>query len=149
MRVQIQIVKETSEETLSKLIINGDQLCYILEDEYREVKVKGETRIPGGIYEAVLRMEGRHREVYTKKFGADFHKGMIHLKDVPGFQFILFHIGNTDKDTEGCLLCGLGYTENNGRIALTQSANAYKKVYPIIRDRILSGEKVYFEIIRK
>jgi hypothetical protein len=149
MRVQIQFIKETSEETLSKLIINGDQLCYILEDQKQEVKVKGETRIPEGVYECELRMEGRHKETYIKKFGEEFHKGMIHLKDVPGFQFILFHIGNTDKDTDGCLICGLGFAENNGRISVTQSGDAYKKVYPIIRDRILSGEKVYFEIIRK
>lgn len=148
MRVQIQIVKETSEETLSKLIINGVDQCFILEDQYREVKVKGDTRIPKGIYEIELRPEGGHNERYLKKFGADFHKGMIHLLNVPNFKYILFHIGNTDKDTAGCLLCGMGYSKINDRITIQRSTDAYKKVYPIIRDRILSGEKVYFEIIR-
>ena len=148
MRVQIELFKETSEETLSKLIINGDPLCYILEDQYREEKVKGDTRIPEGIYEVELRTVGGHHERYLKKFGADFHKGMIHLLNVPNFKYILLHIGNSDKDTEGCLLTGSGYYEGNGRITIQRSTDAYKKVYPIIRDRILSGEKVYFEIIR-
>ena len=78
-------------------------LCYTLEDEYRKDKVKGETRIPAGTYDIILRKVGSFHTKYSEKF-KDMHKGMLWVKDVPNFEYILIHIGNTDEDTSGCLL---------------------------------------------
>ena len=44
-------------------------LCYTLEDEYREEKIQGETRIPAGTYKIELRTEGGIHARYTKKYG--------------------------------------------------------------------------------
>ena len=77
-------------------------LAYTLEDEQRDVKVWGETRIPAGTYKLKLREEGGFHNRYLNKYGNTFHKGMIHVQDVPGFEYILWHTGNTDEHTAGC-----------------------------------------------
>ena len=43
-------------------------LCYTLEDEARALKVKGETRIPAGVYKIELRAEGGFHSRYAKKY---------------------------------------------------------------------------------
>ena len=40
------------------------------------------------------------------------HKGMLWVRDVPGFEYILIHTGNTDEHTSGCLIVG-DSQENN------------------------------------
>ena len=123
-------------------------LCYTLEDEYRSSKVRGETRIPAGEYEIKLRTEGGFHQKYTKKYGK-MHKGMLHVTDVPGFEYILIHTGNTDEHTAGCLLVG-DSQENNAFIKdgfIGKSTNAYKRIYPDIAKAILKGEKVTIEYI--
>ena len=66
-----------------------------------------ENRIPAGIYDVRLRKIGGFDGRYKKKF-AGFHRGMLHIQDVPNFKYVLIHIGNTDKNTAGCLLVGAG-----------------------------------------
>jgi len=113
-------------------------LCYTLEDEARTVKQWGETRIPSGKYKLSLRSEGGFHTRYLSKFGAEFHKGMIYVNEVPNFEYILWHIGNDDDDTAGCLLVGKTSQDN----FIGNSTTAYKEIYPPIRDAILSGEDV-------
>ena len=116
-------------------------LAYTLEDEQRDVKVWGETRIPDGTYKLKLRKEGGFHTRYLGKYGDTFHKGMIHVQDVPGFEYILWHTGNTDEHTAGCLI--LGNTQTNNRIAkdgfIGSSVDAYKFVYPRVAAAIDAG----------
>ena len=118
-------------------------LCYTLEDEHRVLKVRGETRVPDGIYNIELRKEGGFHNRYTKKF-FDIHRGMLHVVDVPNFEYILIHTGNTDEHTAGCLLVGDSQENNeiieNGFIG--KSTNAYKRIYPPIAKAIERGEEV-------
>jgi len=126
-------------------INNGKRtfLAYTLEDEQRDVKVWGETRIPAGTYKLKLRTEGGFHSRYVGKYGA-MHKGMIWVQDVPGFEYILWHTGNTDEHTAGCLI--LGNTQTNNRIAkdgfIGSSVDAYKFVYPRVAAAIESGQDV-------
>lgn len=113
-------------------------LCYTLEDQAQTTKVYGETRIPAGTYNLTLRTEGGFHTRYLAKFGGEFHKGMIYVNDVPDFEYILWHIGNSPIDTKGCLLLGKISQDNY----VGKSTDAYKDVYPKIRDAILYGEKV-------
>jgi len=119
-------------------------LAYTLEDEQRDVKVWGETRIPAGTYKLKLREEGGFHNKYLNKYGKPFHKGMIHVQDVPGFEYILWHTGNTDEHTAGCLI--LGNTQTNNRIAkdgfIGSSVDAYKFVYPRVAAAIESSVDV-------
>lgn len=133
------------DHTKSNFLIDGRCECFILEDGFNEVKVYGETRISPGKRKIELRTEGGMHEKYLKKFGVDFHKGMLWIKDVDNFEFIYIHIGNTKKDTFGCLLTGFSADINKPMIG--NSVIAYKKIYPIIRDAILSGEDVWIETV--
>ena len=123
-------------------------LCYTLEDERRTLKVRGETRVPAGKYKIVLRKEGGFHARYKGKYGA-WHRGMLHVTDVPGFSWILIHKGNTDEHTAGCLLVG-DSQENNIIISdgfVGKSANAYKRIYSPIARAIEKGEDVTIEYI--
>ena len=124
-------------------------LAYTLEDEQRDVKVWGETRIPAGTYKLKLRTEGGFHNKYLSKYGKPFHKGMIHVQDVPGFEYILWHTGNTDEHTAGCLI--MGNTQTNNRIAkdgfIGSSVDAYKFVYPRVVSAIEAGIDVEVEYI--
>ena len=123
-------------------VTNGQRkfLCYTLEDEQRDVKVYGETRIPPGTYTLSLRTSGGFHNKYTAKYG-NMHKGMIWVMDVPGFEYILWHTGNTDESTAGCLLLGDSQTSNlvqkDGFVG--SSVNAYKAVYPYVAAGIENG----------
>ncbi len=123
-------------------------LCYTLEDEARVLKVKGETRIPAGIYNIELRKEGGFHQRYTKKY-SDIHRGMLHIVDVPNFEYILIHTGNTDEHTAGCLIVG-DSQENNGVLKdgfVGKSVNAYRRIYPRIAKAIESGKQVTIKYV--
>lgn len=117
--------------------------CFTLEDPWQATKIQGNTRIPAGKYEIVLRPEGGKYRQYLDRFGEWQKPGMLWIKDVPGFDWILIHPGNTPKDTEGCLLVGRGYDYRNGSI--TDSVDAYVDIYSKISKALQAGEKVTIE----
>ena len=152
--MKLKVLRFSSQEdsTSGLLFLEGDLglefLCYTLEDERRVLKKKGETRVPSGTYKIELRTEGGFHEKYKKKYGG-FHKGMLHVTNVPNFEYILIHTGNTDEHTAGCLLVG-DSQENNVIIKdgfIGKSVNAYKRIYPDISKAIIQGEEVTIEYI--
>jgi hypothetical protein len=64
---------------------------------------------------------------------------MLQILDVPGFEYILIHCGNTDKDTAGCLLVGEGAITTYGNMMITQSVAAYKRLYSDVIFAAMSG----------
>jgi hypothetical protein len=105
-----------------------------------------ETCIPEGTYKIKLRTVGGFNERYTTKYPT-FHRGMLWIQDVPGFEYILIHQGNTDEHTSGCLIVGDSQQDLdvnfNGMVG--SSANAYKKLYPKISAQLLAGNEVTIE----
>lgn len=144
--VRIFRTQQTKNTTLATIRV-GSQIWFVLEDALRKAKIKTKTAIPTGRYEIKLRNEGRIHQNYLQKFGKDWHKGTLHLQDVPNFQWILIHIGNDQLDTEGCPLVGKTWgKDKNGDFEVYSSTIAYKEFYPILRDAILQGRKVFVEI---
>jgi len=143
--MNLEVLRISSQEDSTSGILfdvsNGKRkfLCYTLEDEHRDTKVMHETRIPAGTYKLELRTEGGFHSRYKKKYS--FHEGMIWVKDVPGFEYILWHVGNLDSDTSGCLILGNSQESNlvkrDGFIG--SSVNAYKMVYPYVVSAIKTG----------
>ena len=141
----IEVLRYSSgvDSTLGILCENGPQgrefLAYTLEDEFREEKVSAETRIPEGTYDVKLRTTGGFHTRYANKFG-DWHKGMLHVQDVPGFEYILIHTGNTDEHTMGCLLVADSSTQNITKDGfIGASVSAYKRIYPSLAQWLLDG----------
>ena len=117
-------------------------LAYTLEDEWREEKVSAETRIPEGTYDIKLRTTGGFHSRYANKFG-DWHKGMLHVQDVPGFEYILIHTGNTDEHTMGCLLVADTSQQNITKEGfIGASTSAYKRIYPSLAKWLVDGNKL-------
>ena len=111
--VNLLIIRETFTEvsTIGKLYLDGEWLCDTLELPYRDNQ-RSISSIPAGQYKVRLRLP---RESATRDY--------IHLlvKDVPDRDYILFHIGNSAKDTRGCILVGIGTEQDlvkNSRLAM-------------------------------
>lgn len=137
MKILVDRIKSDNESTLSLIYIDGVFECFGLEDEYREDKVPGDTRIPCGSYPISVRATGGFDSRYRNKFPG-MHQGMLHVENVEGFEYILIHIGNTDKDTAGCLLVGKG--ANMGEeITITNSTGAYKDLYAKVIEAAQAG----------
>lgn len=147
MKLTVVRTQFGADATNGLLFINGIFECFTLEDEVRDVKVHSETAIPLGEYEIKLRTVGGFHAKYTDRYGAAFHKGMLELQDVPNFQYILIHTGNTDQHTAGCLLVGETQQDlDKGKDGfIGGSGDAYKKMYPKVLKCLLSGEKVTIE----
>ena len=101
----------TKESTIGELFLNGERLCDTLENPWLDNQ-RNISCIPEGEYPVRIRLP---RESATRDY--------IHLlvKDVKDRDYILFHIGNTAKDTSGCVLVGLGSKQdvvNNSRLAM-------------------------------
>lgn len=121
------------EDTVSNLFLPDDNWeCFILEDQYQDEKVHGETCIPEGRYRLELKWTGM-----SEKYG---HK-MICVEDVPGFQHIRFHKGNREDDTDGCLLPGRGVIiPQLGTATLYDSKGAYDTLYRRVSRLIQIGD---------
>lgn len=150
MEITVTKLIEQKDRTISVLAINGVPFCFTLEDGYNEVKIPGETRIPGGRYEVVKRTVGEFFEKYKQKFG---HRYSLQVKDVPGFENILIHIGNFIKDTRGCILVGTYIDMNSektgpGKLCLADSTTMYKRLYSNIDAAFYRGDKVFITINR-
>lgn len=118
--------------TIGKLFINDEYICDTLEDVVRSegVKVYGETAIPYGIYEIVLTMSPRFKKVLPL------------LLDVPHFEGVRIHTGNTEKDTEGCIL--VGYNKVKGKVI--NSKIAFDKVMKYLELATINNEKITIEV---
>ena len=100
MKINLIRYNSTEDYTDGMLFVDGEFVCYTIEDEKRTVKVYGETRIPAGTYDVVLRKEGRFHSKYSKRFEG-MHQGMLCVTNAPNyklinkglsFQYILNHL---------------------------------------------------------
>lgn len=144
MKLKLYRAWANDNETLGMLSIDNVEECFTLEDQYQDIKVYGETRIPPGTYKVILRKQGRLHIKYSELF--PFHKGMLHLIDVPGFSWIYIHKGLTDLDSKGCLLVGRQSKTQNGKITLVSSTDAYTSLYKRVVQSALD-DNLYIQII--
>lgn len=120
--MELVLTRDIFEEecTLGQLFLDDQFECYTLEDTYREVtgipvaewKIHGKSAIPLGRYSLIITQSPR------------FGEALPLLLSVPGFEGIRIHAGNTDKDTEGCILVG---TER-GEASLYHSREALSRL---------------------
>ena len=98
MKLKLERLYLKPDYTIGKLYIDGKYFCDTLEDQVRDLakerKIPGRTAIPAGVYEVIVNISPR------------FRRKLPRLLDVPGFDGILIHRGNTAEDTSGCILVG-------------------------------------------
>lgn len=117
MKLELKRIFKGDTYTIGKLYIDGKYFCDTLEDAIRPFKIKNITAIPEGTYKVKITYSNR------------FKRLMLILLNVPNFEGIRIHSGNTDADTSGCIL--VGYNTVKGK--LTNSKNAYDKLYALLQ----------------
>ena len=120
--------------------------CFGLEDELRRIKVRGETAIPAGRYEIKLRTDSpKFEPKYRARF--PWHEGMLWLQDVPDFDFVYIHIGNDEKDTDGCILVGeVPQVYPDGEFTVGRSVGAYERLYKKVVAAMHRNERVFITV---
>lgn len=128
-RISVFRILSDADSTISRILVDTRPICVGLEDEHRDEKVAGKTRIAAGTYPVKLRTFGGFHERYSERF-PDFHEGMLEICDVPEFTDILIHCGVHHGHTAGCLLVGEWPVIEPNRIgSITESPLAYEKFY--------------------
>lgn len=104
-----------SEGIFSELRTEDEKLvAYSLEHAFAQEDGDGyKPKVPPGVYRCI---RGTHRLHDLKPFDT------FEVMKVPGATGILFHVGNYNKDSEGCILLGQGATET----ALVYSQRAFE-----------------------
>lgn len=134
MNVNVKRIWIDITSTISEVEVDGERICYGLEDCIREIdgqpveswKVNGETAIPYGTYQLEITRSTRWK------------KDMLQVMDVPGFSGIRIHAGNTPHDTEGCLLVG----DTHGTDIIGNSRSALVKLFGTVQAALHRGEGV-------
>jgi hypothetical protein len=135
MEILIQREPSTLDSTAGTLIVDGVVECFTLEDVVREMpgkpvstwKLAGKTAIPTGAYQVIIDFSNR------------FQRPMPHVLNVPGFDGVRIHSGNTAADTEGCILLG---KQRNGLDDVIESRVAFAEFFPKLQAAINRGEQV-------
>lgn len=106
--------------------------CYTLEDVERDAKVKHETAIPRGTYKVTI--------TYSPHFGRDLPL----VNDVPGYDGIRIHPGNTDKDTSGCILVG---RVRGGEDLIKESRMAFDALFLKLSKAQAAGDAITLTVV--
>jgi len=128
------LLKRLNKLTEGLLFIDGRLFSGTLEDCWRDLslqpKVTGETCIPSGTYRIVI------------DYSVRFKKMMPHVLNVPHFEGIRIHAGNTCRDTEGCILLGRHIDEG----VLSESRATVERFMILLQDAINKGDEVWLII---
>jgi hypothetical protein len=137
--MNLRLVREPSREgaTLGALYVDGVWHCWVLEDEIRERpgvevavwKVPTRTAIPAGRYRVVVSRSNRFSRAASQAAGRPVDVYTPELLEVPGFEGIRIHPGNTAADTDGCLITGR--VRDDAKVL--SSAVAYQALLALLR----------------
>jgi hypothetical protein len=132
MELLLQRDASANDCTIGNMFIDGVFECYTLEDVVRPYgeKVYGKTAIPAGQYHVIVNMSNRFKTL------------MPLLLNVPGFEGVRIHPGNTSADTEGCILVGQNRTDKS----IGGSRAAYAQLLPKIQAALAAGDTVFITI---
>lgn len=154
MKLTLYRKYKLSTYTIGKLYINGQYFCDTIEDrdrglrqdmpieQIKKIKIKNETAIPTGTYEITLNVVSPKYEKVPWYYTNLRHGRVPRLLDVPGYEGVLIHAGNTAKDSAGCILVG----ENKVKGQVINSRQTLKKLYALMIDAYIRGENISIEI---
>jgi lysozyme len=133
--MELKLVRDVcgADCTLGKLFVDGEFDCYTVEDVVRPngEKVHGKTAIPAGRYRVVVS--------HSPRFGRELPL----LQNVPNFEGVRIHSGNTPEDTEGCIIPGRVRTPRG----VQQSRPAFEKLFAAVRAEVSGGRDIWISVI--
>lgn len=137
-RILIERIKNSDEGCIGNLYLipygkRKKFFCNTLEDPVRPQKIKGDTAIPEGSYPIAI--------TYSPKF----KRYMPEVLNVPNFEGIRIHSGNTKKDTSGCILVGVLV---KGKFLVIRSRETFNKLFKwICEELVINNNNVTLEIV--
>lgn len=144
MRLRLGRFDFRENSTIGNLYIDSKYFCDICEDKDRgldskmpkeqleKMKIKGVTAIPYGTYEIVITWSPR------------FKRMLPLLKEVPVYEGVRMHPGNTHKDTDGCLLTG----KDTKQGTVSNSRYWFNKFMPVLEAGLQEG-RVFIDIVKE
>ena len=136
MELILKRIALKNEYTIGKLYVNGEYVCDTIEDTVRdldkdgkfangEVKIPGKTAIPYGRYEITMKVKSPKYSNFSKYSWAKKYDGYLpRLLNVPHFDGVLIHVGNSALDSEACVLVG----ENKVVGKVINSVNTFRRL---------------------
>ena len=136
MELTLKRIALRSEYTIGKLYVDGEYVCDTIEDTVRdldkdgkfangEVKIPGKTAIPYGRYEITMKVKSPKYSNFSKYSWAKKYDGYLpRLLNVPHFDGVLLHPGNTSSESAGCILTG----ENKVVGKVINSVNTFRRL---------------------
>ena len=141
MRLTVERKWRKEDYTIGVLYVNGVRLCNTLEDAVRPDKIYGKTAIPKGSYRVLMNVKSPK---YQDRSWAKPYGGIVpRLRNVPNFNGVLIHVGNTAADTDGCILVG----DNTEKGKLSNSTNRFYELMGKLLSAALSGESIDITIL--
>ena len=142
MELRLRRIALKEEYTIGKLYIDGEYFCDTLEPPTRdlnkngifdngETKVKNDTAIPFGTYNVIVNLSPR------------FKRDLPRLLNVPDFDGVLIHRGNTKNDTSGCILVG----ENKVKGKVVNSTPYEIELVKRCKAALSNNEQITIEVI--
>lgn len=155
MKIEVKRIALKDKYTIGHMFIDGKFVCDTLEDKVRdlnkngkfdngEVKIPNETAIPYGTYNVTMNIQSLKYSNYAKyPYVKKYNAFMPRLQNVPSFEGILIHAGNTAGHTSGCIL--VGENKIKGQVVNSQ------KIWTNLMDKYfwpakLRGEKIIIEM---
>ena len=128
--LHLKRIQFTALTTIGELWLGDWMECFTLEDCVRKVKIPKCTAIPAGRYQIVVTPSTR------------FKRDLPLLLDVPGFEGVRIHPGNTDKDTDGCIMPG----RTRGVDFVGESVLAFNGLFLTIKEVLKTEHKLFIRI---
>lgn len=143
MKILVKRIAKRPTYTIGKMYLDGKYFCDTLEDTDRnisqstpldtikKVKLPNNTAIPTGTYKVIVNVSPKFKRLLPR------------LLNIPGFDGVLIHRGNTDKDTSGCILIG----ENKVVGKVINSTGYETKLVSILNKAQDNKENITIEIM--
>lgn len=145
MNLELKRIFKGENYTIGRLFIDGEYFCDTLEDPVRQLdsikdKIYSKTAIPTGKYKVSMSVVSPK---YSIRKSYNWCGGRLpRLLDVPFFEGILIHSGNTSDHTAGCILVG----ENKVKGQVINSMNTLKNLWVKLNVADEVGEEIWINI---
>lgn len=136
MEIELKRVYGGSTFTLGDLYLNGKFFCSTIEDLERDLKTEKDK-----VYGCTAIPRGRYRIVLTRSM--KFKRILPLLLNVPFFEGIRIHAGNTEKDSLGCIIVGERRRPYEGYVY--ESRKTEKRLMDVLT-QLPAGEEIWISI---